>query len=206
MKRLILILLIISLFNNNIKAQETKDPTYPRFTFGLEWGYVASLHSAYHYNFFAQEGYRVDDKDSDFIYKSNADVYLNLGWDLNPIWNLSLYIGYAGIADQHNSIPITIRGTRYFGSDALSDRWFAFADIGSGICLKTPLQEIATAKIGAGYQLCLSPDTKLSFLLSMRTTYSHPNIYYDYQRVPMERTNRNDILVSGLSVGLALLF
>ena len=206
MKRFLFILLILNAFNNNVNAQETQNTIYPRFTVGLEWGYVASLHSAHHYNFFAQEGYRVDDIDSDFIYRSNADVYLNLGWDLNPIWNFSLYIGYAGIGDLHNAIPITVRATRYFGSNPLSDRWFAFTDIGSGICLKTPLQEIAVGKIGGGYQLSLSPDTKLSFILSLRTTYTHPNIYYDYLRVPMERTNRNDAIVSGASAGLALLF
>lgn len=206
MKRLLFILVTISVFNNNVTAQEAKGETYPRFTFGLEWGYVASLHSAHHYNFFAQEGYRVDEIESDFIYRNNADVYLNVGLDLNALWNLSLYVGYEGIVDFHNAIPITIRGTRYFGADPLSDRWFAFADIGSGICLKTPIQEIATGKIGAGYQLSLSPDTKLSFIVSMRSTYTHPNIYYDYQRVPMEDTNRNDVLVSGLSAGLALLF
>ena len=206
MKKILLILLTLSLFNNYVKAQETGGETYPKFTVGMEWGYIASLHTVYHYNYLAQEGFRIDDKDSCFGYSSNADIYVNFGWDLDPVWNLSLYIGYTGVGDMHTALPVSIRGTRYFSSDVLSDRWFAFADVGSGICLKTPLQEIAVCKIGCGYQLALSRDTKLDFLISLRSIYTHPNIYLDDNMIPMSRTYRNNAIVSGLSAGIALMF
>lgn len=206
MKKLTIILLIISIFNINVKAQETDMETYPKFTFGLEWGYVASFHTLYHFDYSAPDDFRIDEYGRGAGYRSNADVYVNAGWNINHLWNLSLYIGYAGVGEYHSVMPISIRGTRFFGENPLADRWFAFVDVGSGICLKTPLQEIAAGKIGGGYQMSLSRDTKLNFLFSARTTYTHPNIYMDDIRIPMDRTNKNNALVSALSVGLALLF
>ncbi len=206
MKKTILILLIICTFNINVKAQEQGGETYPKFTFGLEWGYIASVTTLYHYNFYAPEGFRVDEKGMTWTYRSNADMYLNLGWNIDPDWNLALYIGYAGVGDLHNALPVSIRGTRYFRSNASEDRWFVFADGGSGICLKTPVQEILTAKIGGGYQMSLSRDTKLNFLLSARSTFTHPGIYYDDARIPMNRTNRNNAIVGAISIGLGLTF
>lgn len=201
-----LILLALCLFNNYVRAQEAGGETYPKLTVGLEWGYIASLHTVYHYNYLAPEGFRIDDKGSGLGFNSNADLYVNFGWDISPIWNISLYIGYTGVGDMHTALPVSIRGTRYFSNDTLSDRWFAFADLGSGVCLKTPLQEIATCKIGGGYQLALSRDTKLDFLVSFRSIYTHPNIYLDGNMIPKSRTYRNNAIVSGLSAGIALLF
>jgi hypothetical protein len=81
-----------------------------------------------------------------------------------------------------------------------------FADGGSGICLKTPVQEILTGKIGGGYQMSLSRDTKLNFLFSARGTFTHPSVYYDGSRIPMNRTNRNNAVVGAVSIGLGLTF
>ena len=206
MKKFLLILLIACTFNNNVNAQKERGETYPKFTFGLEWGYVASITTVFHNNFYAPEGFRVDEQGIDTGYINNADMYLNVGWNVNPVWNVSIYIGYAGVGDMHNVLPISIRGTRYFGSAPLKDRWFIFADAGGGICLKTPVQDIATLKFGGGYQLSLSRDTKLNFLISTRSTYTHPSIYFDGNRIPMNRTNRNNAVVAALSAGIGLSF
>lgn len=206
MKKLTLILLTIFLFNNNVIAQDKGRETYPKYTLGLEWGYVASLTTIYRYNFYAPEGFRVDEKGVLSGSQSNADLYLNVGFNLNPLWNLSLYIGYAGVGDYHKILPVSIRGTRYFGTDPLQNRWFAFADAGTGICLKTPLQEILTAKIGTGYQITLSRDTKLNFMIAARSTFTHPGILFDNNRIPMNRINRNNAVVSALSIGIGLTF
>lgn len=206
MKRILLILLIVCTFNNIVNAQNKGGETYPKFTFGLEWGYVATLHSSYHYYFYAPEGFRVEEKGNILDYKSNADMYLNIGWNISTVWNLSAYVGYAGAGNYHNVIPLSLRGTRYFGDNPMTDRWFVFIDLGSGICLKTPLQEIFAGKIGGGYQLSLSRDTKLSFLFSARSTFTHPSIYYDGLIIPMGNTNRNNALISALSIGMGLTF
>lgn len=206
MKKVLLILLTLCVFNNNVKAQEERGETYPKFTFGLEWGYIASLTTIYHYNFYAPEGFRVDEQGIISGVRSNADMYLNVGWNISSLWNVSLYVGYAGVGDLHNILPISVRGTRYFGSDPMDDRWFIFADAGLGICLKTPVQEISAVKIGGGYQLALSRDTKLNFLISARSTYTHPSIYFDGSRIPMSRTNRNNAVICALSAGIGLSF
>lgn len=206
MKKLLLIFLIFSIFNNHVNAQEAEGERYPDFTFGLEWGYIGTFYCMTHYNFFAPEGFRVDEKAEWTGYISNADMYMHFGWNLSPVWNLSLYIGYAGIGEFHDSIPVSIRGTRYFGQDMMEDRWFAFVDAGSGLCLKTPLQEIFSGKIGGGYQLSLSRDTKLNFMLSFRTTYTHPVIHYENNRIQMSQTNRNNALTGALSIGMGLAF
>lgn len=206
MKKFILISLILCLFNNNVKAQDEGGETYPKFTLGLEWGYIASMTTFYHYNFYAPEGFRVDEKGLLWGCMSSADVYLNVGWNINPVWNLALYIGYAGVGNLHKSLPVSIRGTRYFKANMPQDRWFVFADGGSGICLKTPVQEILTGKIGGGYQMSLSSDTKLNFLFSARGTFTHPSVYYDSNRIPMNRTNRNNAVVGAVSIGLGLTF
>ena len=206
MKKFILISLILCLFNNNVKAQDKGGETYPKLTFGLEWGYIDSMTTFYHYNFYAPEGFRVDEKGLLWGCMSSADVYLNVGWNINPVWNLALYLGYTGVGEMHKALPVSIRGTRYFKANTPQDRWFVFADGGSGICLKTPVQEILTGKIGGGYQMSLSRDTKLNFLFSARGTFTHPSVYYDGSRIPMNRTNRNNAVVGAVSIGLGLTF
>lgn len=203
MRRSLLILLMAFAFNINVIAQN-EDKS--RFVFGIEWGYVATFHSAYHYNFFAPEGYRVDDYGSSLKYKSNADMYVFAGHEIGKNWEMALYIGYAGVADIHEALPVSIRATRYFGDGQYSDRWFAFIDAGSGISLNRPVQEILTGKMGGGYRVFLSRDTSLHFIVSARMTYTHPQITYDKQLIDIGMINRNDAFISALSVGLSLSF
>lgn len=203
MKRLIAIILIIFSFNNYVKAQERE---FSRFTFGVEWGYVATFQSGYRYIFFPPEGYRVDVSDNSFGLHSNADMYMHGGINLYRNWNVSMYIGYAGVADIHKVIPVSIRTTRFFGKNPLADRWFALVDIGSGLCVKRPFQEILCGKIGGGYRLSLSKDTKLDLILSARMTYTHPQIIYDKMIIDHEMVRRNDAYVSSVSCGIGLTF
>lgn len=206
MKRLLFILLAISLFNKSVNAREAATERFSRLTYGVEWGYVATVHSGYHYNYFAPEGFRVDESDNNFGYWHNADMYLHIGCNLNVRWNMSMFVGYAGAGDFHNVIPVSIRATRYFGNDPLIDRWLTFVDLGSGICLRSPVQEILVGKIGGGYRISLSKDTKLDFLFSARVTYTHPYIFYDDTQISHNKINRNNAWLSALSIGIALSF
>lgn len=203
MKKTLAILLIITAFNINVKAQKDIDS---RFVIGVEWGYIATIFTGYHYNFFAPEGYRVDDYGSSFGYNSNADMYIFAGHEIGKSWELSAYVGYAGVGDYHETIPVSIRATHFFGEDQYADRWFAFIDAGSGISLKMPVQEILTGKIGGGYRVALSRDTSLNFIFSARMTYTHPQITYDKQPIESDRINRNNAYLSALSAGLSLSF
>ncbi len=206
MRRIIYILLILSVCNINVHAKGKSDNPYKRVTFGAEWGYVATLQSAFIYSFFSPEGYRMETRGYEFRYISNAEMYAHVGYSFNEKWNLSLYVGYEGIADIHKALPISLRMTRYFGKNPAADRWFMFLDGGSGISLKKNPQEIFTGKLGVGYRLALSRFTSLDFIACGRLTHTHPQIFYDGIPISFDMTNRNIGLTSALSVGMALTF
>ncbi|MBR5299510.1 MAG: hypothetical protein IKU36_04570 [Bacteroidales bacterium] len=203
MKKIFAILLILFSFNISVNAQKDR---FNKYTFGVEWGYVATFQSGYRYIFFPPEGYRVDVMDNSFGLHNNADVYIHSGLNLNKNWNLSIYAGYAGVSDIHKVIPVSLRGTRYFGKDPLKDRWFAFVDFGSGICIKRPVQEILAGKIGGGYRMSLSRYSKLDFIFAVRMTYTHPQITYDQEVIVHDMIRRNNAYVSAFSVGIGLTF
>lgn len=203
MKRTIMISLLLSVVL--ITAAEEKQGR-SRFTFGLEWGYVATYHSGYHYNFFAPEGFRVNPYGNSFTFCSNAETYLHAGYDLGDKWNISLYAGYAGIADFHHAVPISLRGTRFFRRNSTGDRWFCFLDLGSGICLKSGPQALLAGKAGGGYRIALSRDTSLDFIFTLRTTLGHPVIDFYGDIISMDRVNRNNAYANAVSIGLSVNF
>ena len=203
LKKTLLILLAITCLTNasaHVKAD------YPRFTFGAEWGYVATIQSGHHHNFFSPEGFRVDDRGNVFKYHSNADVYIHAGYNFNSNWNLSLYIGYAGVDDLQKVMPLSLRATHYFGIDPEADRWFAFGDIGSGFSIKTHPEEILSGKLGGGYRMSLSRTTKLDFIAALRFFYTHPDIEYFGEIIAPEEINRNNAYSTSLSLGISLTF
>lgn len=179
---------------------------HDRMTFGAEWGYIAVFYSGYHYNFFAPEGYRVDPRGHEFRYDSNAEGYLHVGYDLSDRYNLSLHMGLSAIEDYHLTVPMSLRLTRYYGEDPARDRWFTFIDLGSGVSIKENPQEILTGKLGAGYRMALSRKTKLDFHISLRTIYTHPEIYYYGVSIRHDKINRSNAYVSAVSLGMSITF
>ncbi|MBR5835118.1 MAG: hypothetical protein IKY66_03045 [Bacteroidales bacterium] len=195
----ILLLLLIPL---GVRAETTM----PGLTFGAEWGYTGTFYSGYHYNFYAPEGYRVDLRKYEFTYDSNAEAYLHIGYNLNENYNVSFYMGISAIQDYHHTLPLSVRLTRLYGNDHMKDRIFSFIDLGSGICVKRQPQEILTGKIGAGYRLSLSRDTKMDFILALRSVLTHPDIKYYGTDIAREKTNRNNAYISAFSLGISLTF
>lgn len=201
MKKLMLILLILSAFTFKSNAQEQ---SFPRFTYGAEWSYTATLHSIWHYNFFSTEGYRVDLKGQEVMYHSNGEAFINAGYNFNENWNLSLYIGIAGISRLHKAVPVSFRGTYLFGNEPSADRWFTFAEAGSGLSLKIPPQEIFSCKAGGGYRISLSRNTKIDFLMAVKVSYDHPDITYDDVKIDFNKINRNGMTLTSVSLGMAI--
>lgn len=206
MKRLLLILLISSTFNNNVNGQERPMEDYSGLTFGAEWSYVGTVHGNSRYNYFDPEGYRVNRQEILNGYWSNGEVLLHIGYNLNHHWNLSMYAGITGLAEFHNAVPVSLRATYCFGNDALKDRWITFADIGTGVSIKSEPQEIWTGKIGGGYRVRLSRDTKLDLIAAIRLTCTHPQIIDENDIIPLERTNRNTAWLQSFSLGMSLTF
>lgn len=178
----------------------------PKFTFGAEWGYVATVIYGYHTNFFSPEGYRVDYRDITASLHNNAEVYFHAGYNLSPEWNISAYLGYAGFSDVQTIVPFSIRGTRFFGANHMDDRWFCFADLGTGICIKKNPQETLCGKLGGGYRLSLSRLTKLDFVASVRMTYAHIDINYKGYEIVPNQINRNNAYTAAVSFGLSITF
>ena len=178
----------------------------PKFTFGAEWGYIGTFFSGHHYNYYAPEGFRVDNRGNEFTYYSNAEAYLHAGYNLSETYNISVYLGFSAVEDYHHTIPISIRVTRFCGGDHMKDRPFAFIDLGSGASVKSNPQMILTGKAGCGYRLSLSRDTKLDFIAAWRILLTHPDIYYYGMEVSPGRINRNNAYISAISLGMALSF
>lgn len=203
MKKACIILLAALLLHLEAAGQSV---SCPRFTFGAEWGYIGIFYSGYHHNFYAPEGYRVDPREYGFMYHSNAEAYLHAGYNISPNYNVSVYAGISAIEDYHHTIPLSIRLTRYSGDDHMQDRWFTFIDLGSGFSIKEDPQSILTWKVGCGYRVSLSRDTKLDLLMSYRSVLTHPDIEYYGIKIPSDRINRNNAYVSAMSFGIALTF
>lgn len=204
MKRTVLIAAMFLVFMTDAGAQPRDG--IPRITFGAEWSFVVSAFSAYHYNYFSPEGYRYDSKGSAAGLASNGEALLHVGYNISESWNLALYAGFTGISDIHNAIPVSFRATRLFRPAKNGDRWFAFADAGTGISIKKQVQEIAAVKIGGGYRVSLSMDTKLDFIAALRCTYTHPDIYFEHEIISQRWINRNDGVAVSASVGMAVTF
>ena len=204
MKKLAVICTMLIAFLTCAEAQSRED--IPRITFGAEWSYVGSVFSAHHYNYFSPEGYRYNSKGAKAGFDSNGEALLHVGYNVTDSWNLAVYAGFTGIADIHNAIPVSFRATRFFKPDMKGDRWFTFADAGTGISIKKQPQEIAVLKIGGGYRVSLSRDTKLDFNAALRCTYTHPDIYFEHEIISQRWINRNNAIVVSASVGMAVTF
>ena len=176
------------------------------FTFGTEWSYCATFLSGHRYYYIAPEGYRIEDRGITARYITDGEIYVHAGYNINSYWNVSVYVGYTGIGDYHDSIPISLRATRYFEDNPAGDRWFAFADLGSGISIRQSPSELLSAKAGCGYRLSLSRITKMDFITSLRFIHTHPDIYYYGEKVHSSAIRICSGYIMSACVGIGLTF
>ena len=194
------------MFCCTVALGQSQQKSAKKFTYGVGYSYAATIYSFEYHYFKNHEGAREIIKKGSFIYDSDNEFSLHCGYNFNNYWNLSLYAGYTGIGKFHKAIPISIRATRYFGDNPLSDRWFTFLDLGSGISIQRQPDWIISSKVGGGYRLSLSRRTKLDFLLLLRAVHTHPDIrIYDHAAVP-ENVYRNEGVIGSLAFGFELTF
>ena len=201
-----LFIVILSALSAISSSAITRTQGAGRLTYGVEWGYSAAFFKGTHFYFIAPEGFRVDDRQRKAIFNSNGEIYLHAGYNLSDKWNISLYAGYTGIGDFHTGIPVSARFTRYFGTNSMDDRWFAYCDLGSGISLKKYPQELLGAKLGGGYRLSMSRTTKLDFIAAIRFMHTHPQIDYFGSIIDKDSVDRNDGYILSASVGIGITF
>ena len=143
MKRLISIFLLFILSLTCLKAGNSRT----EFTYGIEWGYKASILTGGHMNFFAPDGYRVDIDKNALNFYANSHAAIHMGMDIKDLWNLSACFGYAGIADYHHSIPITIRLTRFLKQMQKETDGYPLLMPGLVFQLRKPLKKYFQAKL-----------------------------------------------------------
>lgn len=194
-------ILIMASFRSGAQGND-----FPRITFGVEWSCIGTFLSGYHNNYFSKDGYRFNESALSASPHINGEALIHAGYNINECWNLSLLTGIMGMADIHNAVPISFRATKYFSSNPLEDRWFAFAEAGTGFGIKREIQEILTGRLGAGYRISLSSISKLDLHASLRCHYGHGQIYHDGSMVKLDRTKANDAFVTALSLGISLVF
>ena len=203
MKKILLILLSFLLGTVHCPAVEKPSG---RLTYGIEWAYVGVFYSGYHYNFFAPEGYRVDPRGYIFQYDTNGEAFCHVGYNITDKVNLALYFGVSAFKDHHATLPLSLRVTGFLKDNPIQDRWFWFFDAGTGISIKKKPEEIYNGKFGWGYRLSLSRTTKLDIHLSLRSSYTHPDIYYYGTEIETERINRSNACLSAFALGMSITF
>lgn len=198
--------IILSLLLPLLASAKTPSASDRRFTFGAEWGCSAGFFSGYHVNYFSPEGWRVDERHNEFGYTDNGEFSLFAGYDIGKDWNIALYLGYTGIADEGYCLPVSVRGTRYFKENPQGDRWLTFVDLGSGLMLRRHPSEILTGEIGGGYRFSMNRKMNLDLLAGLKAMYSHKEIIYGNQEISHDRINRNNSYCCALSVSISLSF
>lgn len=199
--------IVIMLFLLGVSAAgKTPPSSTPGFTFGCQWDYCGTFLTGLDQYFFAPEGFRETIKSNSHTFLSNGESAIHAGYNFNDNWNLSLYIGYTAVGEYHRAVPVTLRATRYYGDNSLSDRWFSFIDFGSGVTIKNNPKEIITGKLGGGYRLSLSKYTKLDFIMSLHAIYTHPDVIYYNETISDKDIIRNEGYICSLSCGIGITF
>ncbi len=175
----------------------------PLFTFGIEIDYASTIACTYHHNFRSAEGYRVNEKESGFLYNGNGAVLVHAGLNLGRHYNLSLYAGYEGLADNFRVFPVSIRNTWLFGKKADHSGWLCYVDAGCGF-RDAGGKPAITGKAGGGYRLSLSGKVNLDFLLSYRIAYAELPLVENGENVPESRIMRNNNYLSAINIGIGI--
>lgn len=175
----------------------------------LEWSGAFNSLYHFHHNYVNQEGSRYDLRDYGLKVNFAGEVLVSLGFNVTDNLNLSLYSGYMGLPDQHRVVPLSIRGTWYFGKEPAENRWFAYADAGVGFRASEYLRNLVSpvAKAGFGYRIPLGAYANLDFFAGFQFCHFHPDILYpDGSTVPPANIRRNNENVAGVRLGAALAF
>lgn len=149
-----------------------------RLQFGVEWGYSQTFYKLHHYNIVTNEGYRINEETEGIFLYPNGALLANIGYDISERFNISLYSGYAGFADDCRVFPISLRLNMFPGSSMYEDGFYTMVEGGVGLRVPTLEKHDAAffACIGEAYRIKLTPFFNLDFIVSLRTVLDRPNI------------------------------
>jgi len=178
-----------------------------RLSYGIEWGYDATVIDVYHYNYLdAADGFRIDDKAAKPMIYSNGHVMAHLSVEFARHWALGLYAGYAGVQQRTRLFPLALRST-YFMESFRDDGTFIFLEGGAGLH-ETRKSISPSGQLGYGYRAALSRRSSIDFSASLRVTADHPPIYDSSipGYVSDENIRRSDALYGAVLLSVALNF
>lgn len=206
----ILLLMILLLPVPDLLIARNPCRSFPRITFGIEGNFMLNFGTWRHFNYIAEEGYRVNIKDFRRSVNTNGQLLANVGCNIGSRVNVALYVGIAGIYREKAAVPAAVRATVFYGKDPLKGRWFSFADAGAGIGSFREKDISPFGRLGAGYRVSLTRSVKLDFMLAYQLLFSHPEVTEDIEGVQIPvtgtRLRRNEILTNALSFGIGLNF
>lgn len=178
-----------------------------RLSYGIEWGYDATMLYIYHFNYMdAVDGFRIDDEAVKPMYYSNGHATAHLTLEFARRWALGLYAGYAGVQQRTRLFPLALRSTYYMESFR-SDGGFIFIEGGAGRH-ETRDSISPFGRLGYGYRAVLSRRNSIDFSGSLRVVSDHPLIYDSSipGYVAEENIRRSDALYCALCFSIALNF
>lgn len=177
---------------------------FPLFTYGVEWGYSTHIHTVSE-RLYYDDGTRIPYSRNEWGYKSHGEVLIHAGINAGRHVNLSLYTGWSGIGEGISAIPLTLRGSVYYGRDTRRARWFNFAEGGTAF---VPGQDmpVYSGRIGAGWRASLSRSVKLDFSISYKMTYLRPGIMENGVPIPKEQVLFNHNYFSAICLNIGLTF
>lgn len=196
-------LLILLLLTCSINAFARK----PNVSYGLEWGYTASFLRTVHYSFVCSDGYRIVDNSSSFNYFSNGSILANVGLDLLPKLNLSVYSGLAGVWSDRWVVPVELR-LRFCPAGLYGDGFICSAGASVNFPTKTLRETCFRASAGAGYRVAVFRDISVDFLLSVGYSTDHDQIIDPISGdiVTYSNISHNDSGYLGISLSAAINF
>ena len=178
-----------------------------RLSYGIEWGYDATMLNVYHYNYMdSADGFRIDQKAIKPMYYSNGHATAHLSVEFARRWALGLYAGYAGVQQRTRLFPLALRSTYYMESFR-SDGQFIFIEGGAGLH-ETRKSISPIGRLGYGYRAILNRRCSIDFSASLRAVSDHPPIYDSSipGYVAEENIRRSDALYGALLFSVALNF
>lgn len=181
-----------------------------RFTYGLEWGYTATMFNIHSFNYHTTDGVRVDDTDALFDYRSNAMILGNAGAYFGDKFSATLNSGYASIYEKRMVCPLTLRAT-FFPKGYLNEGMKFFADGGTAFPMDGSFKNkaIYLFKAGGGYRIPIYGRFGMDLSLAAQYTVDHPVEIidkYTHRYLDLENVRRSDRDYFALSLTLALYF
>lgn len=204
MKRLTLILL--SAFICITAAASSPKNDFPRITFGIEWGYSATVFTSYHFNYICSEGYRLDNEGRDFIYHSNGDIIGTFGVNILDWLRIGLFSGYEGISEDRRIIPVGAKLT--VCPDGYIENGVLFR-IGGGMGISPRDRAMTTSFgiVGFGYHVALTRESSIDFILGYKAYIDHPPVEdIDGGYVSERDTRKNIATYHALNFSISLNF